>query len=209
MRSGAPARGCTDSRRDALPPGPCQSSPLTTAPNTAPEQRRARARQPRTMRACPATTPDPYGSTVPRAFAIRPAARSVWPRTSDLGALDLSARSGADRVYDSVADQAGVGAVRRLPTRGRGPRTTTPSRSAIRPGRVGRRLGPTTADLRPKLLRKLGVPGGLQQVRSLFDNEVGAAGHLVKVIETASGPFDPLDRLGGSVGPSTGCAPVR
>jgi hypothetical protein len=50
------------------------------------------------------------GSPVPRAFAIRPAARSVWPRTSDLGALDLSARSGADRVYDAVADQAGVGA---------------------------------------------------------------------------------------------------
>jgi MFS family permease len=35
----------------------------------------------------------------------RPAARSAWPRTSDLGALDLSARSGADRVYDAGADR--------------------------------------------------------------------------------------------------------
>jgi hypothetical protein len=35
----------------------------------------------------------------------RPAARSVWPRTNDLGALDLSARSGADRVYDAGADR--------------------------------------------------------------------------------------------------------
>jgi hypothetical protein len=37
----------------------------------------------------------------------RPAARSVWPRTNDLGALDLSARSGADRVYDAGADRQG------------------------------------------------------------------------------------------------------
>jgi hypothetical protein len=35
----------------------------------------------------------------------RPAARSVWPRTNDLGARDLSARSGADRVYDAGADR--------------------------------------------------------------------------------------------------------
>ena len=34
-----------------------------------------------------------------------PAARSVWPLTNDLGALDLSARSGADRVHDADADQ--------------------------------------------------------------------------------------------------------
>jgi hypothetical protein len=36
----------------------------------------------------------------------RPAARSVWPRTNDLGALDLSARSGADRVYDAGANRS-------------------------------------------------------------------------------------------------------
>jgi hypothetical protein len=34
-----------------------------------------------------------------------PAGCSVWPRTNDLGALDLSARSGADRVHDAVADR--------------------------------------------------------------------------------------------------------
>jgi hypothetical protein len=38
----------------------------------------------------------------------RPAARSVWPRTNDLGALDLSARSGADRVCDAGADQPDI-----------------------------------------------------------------------------------------------------
>jgi hypothetical protein len=34
-----------------------------------------------------------------------PAARSVWPRTNDLGALDLSARSGADRMDDAIANR--------------------------------------------------------------------------------------------------------
>jgi hypothetical protein len=32
-----------------------------------------------------------------------PVARSVWPRTNDRGALDLSARSGVDRVSDAGA----------------------------------------------------------------------------------------------------------
>jgi hypothetical protein len=35
-----------------------------------------------------------------------PARRAFrWPRTNDLGALDLSARSGADRIYDAIADR--------------------------------------------------------------------------------------------------------
>ena len=46
-----------------------------------------------------------FMTSAPRAFH-RPAARSVWPRTNDLDALDLSARSGADRVYDTGADRS-------------------------------------------------------------------------------------------------------
>jgi hypothetical protein len=49
-----------------------------------------------------------------------PAARSVWPLTNDLGALDLSARSGADRVHDAGADQADLA---RLETAGMVPDT--------------------------------------------------------------------------------------
>jgi hypothetical protein len=44
----------------------------------------------------------------------RLAARSVWPRTNDLGALDLSARSGADRLYDAGADRFGINRQPRL-----------------------------------------------------------------------------------------------
>jgi len=40
---------------------------------------------------------------VPRAPSTGPP-RVLWPRTNDLGALDLSARSGADRVCDAGAD---------------------------------------------------------------------------------------------------------
>jgi hypothetical protein len=49
-----------------------------------------------------------------RRFRVRVhllAERSVWSLTNDLGALDLIARSGADRVYGAGADrQIGIGA---------------------------------------------------------------------------------------------------
>jgi glyoxylase I family protein len=48
----------------------------------------------------------PTGALLGSACVVHPrAARSVWPWTNDLGAVDLSARSGADRVCDAVADR--------------------------------------------------------------------------------------------------------